>query len=255
MQHLEAITADPILAPVRFSNLRHMSRSPLHYRSNILLPRAQSALMRFGKLCHCLVLGGEVVVWDHDRRGKDWKQFEAENDGAFIVTRAEHDRAYDVAEAVKNHHRAAELLDGDRELTIPWAIGDRACLSHLDVLGRDVVELKVCSTTQPDRLRRACLGMSYHGQLGFYSDAAAFIGREPRGHYIVGVEPQPPYAVTVLRVTPRAIDAGKRLCRLWLEQLRTCEDSDSWPGYVQTDVDLDIDDDTNITIDGEEVQW
>ena len=259
MQLLEESTfADPLAGPVRYSNLRYMGVSPAHYRAHILHPREQTPAMRFGALVHALVLGGEVTVWDGERRGRDWAQFRAENDGALIVTRSEHDRAIEIADAIRTHERAAAILSGDRELEIQWQIGDRACVSHLDALGGDTLEgivlgeLKTTTCVEPYKFKRACLGMSYHGQLGMYADAAQDIGRPVSSAFIVGVEVSPPYAITILRLTPRALEAGRKLYRGWLERLRVCEENDSWPAYCQADVDFDVEEDVSVQIDGED---
>ncbi len=102
---------------------------------------------------------------------------------------------------------------------------------------------------------RACQKMAYHAQLAFYSRAASSTGRAANRHVIVAVETAPPFEVTVLRCSPRTIEAGDKLVRMWMERLLGCEAVDQWPGYVQTEVDWDLEDDPGaMLIDGEEVE-
>jgi hypothetical protein len=46
--------------------------------------------------------------------------------------------------------------------------------------------------------------------------------------------------VTVMRLAPAALDHGARSVRLWLERLKACEASDSWPGYVQSEAEMGV---------------
>jgi hypothetical protein len=44
----------------------------------------------------------------------------------------------------------------------------------------------------------------------------------------------------VFKLTEQAVDMGRRLYRLWLEQLAGCIESNQWPGYAQSVVDFDV---------------
>lgn len=66
---------------VHFSALKRIERSPAHFRAGILEPRPSSPSMGFGTLVHALVLGGEVIVYDGERRGSSWAAFKAIVDG------------------------------------------------------------------------------------------------------------------------------------------------------------------------------
>lgn len=211
--------------------------------------------MRFGKLTHHQLLGGgKVVVYEKDRRGNAWKDFKKAHEGEFIVTQDEHDRSLWAAEALLNHRRAAELLDGEHEREIDWSFGGRKCQSHLDVLGKGfVTELKTSTTVNPDRFRHLALRMAYHAQCGFYELAARSLGRAIESTHIVAVEVNEPFDVVVYDVTPHALAEGQKLCRLWMERLRVCEESDAWPGHCQSSVALDVVEDVRLLIDGEEI--
>lgn len=240
--------------PVRFSNLKRMALSPAHYLAALTQPREQTPAMLFGELVHALVLGGNVAVYDGERRGNAWKDFKAANEGATIVTVKEHDKARRVADSVLSHSLARELLEGEHEKPIAWKIGNRDCSSRLDVLGRSwVTDLKTCNTAQPEMFMRAALRMGYHAQLTFYQDAAQYIGRACPSAFIVAVEVNPPFPVVCWKLSHRAMQNGQKLARLWWERLMACEESGVWPGYAQSLLDLDIEDEVPLMIDGEEV--
>lgn len=67
---------------LHFSQLKHIGRSPLHYRHAVLEGVTASREMDIGSLIHALALGGDVIVFEKNRSGNDWKHFEALVDGA-----------------------------------------------------------------------------------------------------------------------------------------------------------------------------
>src|SRR6185437_7592534 len=122
-------------------------------------------------------------------------------------------------ESLRANPHASMALRGRYEVPVDWSWLGRSCSSRIDTVGDGfITELKTSNTTQPDRFRGACLGrLAYHAQLGFYAMAAEHIGSKPREAYIVGVETSATYAVTVFRLTPRALEMGQRMCRVWME--------------------------------------
>lgn len=242
--------------PVRFSNLKHMARSPLHYRTAVLDSIHETRSMRVGYGVHSRVLGASPhVVYEGDRRGKAWDAFKAEHWGARILTSGEDDDARRIADAVKAHPRAVELLDGKRELEIGWAWLGRDCMSHLDVLGDGrIADLKITSAGPPEKFRWHALRSGWHAQLAFYRRAAKSIGVDAKECYLIAVEDKSPYAVTVRVLTERALAAGDKLCRLWMERLLSCEAADHWPAYCESDLALDVEDEASFEVDGEEAE-
>jgi hypothetical protein len=81
-----------------------------------------------------------------------------------------------------------------------------------------------------------------------YREALRSVGVTVARAVIVAVETSPPYCVTVLELTDRALDVGYRTACAWLEQYKVCRDSDEWPGYVQAPVPFDI-------VEEEELDW
>lgn len=238
--------------PLHFSRLKLMSRSPAHYRVGFGEP---TPAMRFGTLVHTVLLGGDYAVWEGDRRGNVWKDFEAKHEGRLIVTSKEYQAALQCAEAVRADRVAAPLLEGKHEQAWAATLYGRPCEGRIDIAGpRATVDLKTTSDASPWRFQRQCLALAYHAQLAWYQDARRALGEDPGEAYLIGVETKAPFAVTVLRITPRALDEGRRITRLWVERLEACELANEWPGYVQSAVDLDTSTDDEIVFrDGEEL--
>lgn len=235
-----------------------MARSPLHYLHSVQSEFEETRPMRVGSCVHALVLGGEYHVYEGERRGNAWKEFKvAHDDGKTIVTTSEFDDATAIANAVLSDPVAAVVMAAPREteIELDWTWLGRACAGRLDLVRPDLLaDLKVSSTSELDRFQAQAIRMAYHAQLAWYLRA---LGRPlTSAVYVIVVEDHAPYPVTVRRLTDRALEAGEKLCRLWMEQLLCCEQAGAWPGYAQSVVPLDLPewaDEQTLIIDGEEV--
>jgi len=259
---------DPRTVPVRFSRLKKMAQSPAHYLAAVQAgdDASDSLAMRIGRGGHALMFGQPVALWTgKTRNGKAWDEFETEHAGSVILNQREHEQAASIVTALTRDQLARALLarpDVVVEQAIDWKFMGRACRSTPDVLSsfggrRVIIDLKTARSSEPDRFVRSATWMSYHAQLAFYMEAVeCATGERPEEAYIIAVESTPPHAVTVLRLTERAIDQGARLCRLWFERLLSCEASNEWPAYAQLVVDFDVpdQDEFRLTIDGEDVE-
>jgi hypothetical protein len=235
--------------PLRFGNLKAMGQSAAHCLQSFHYGGSDSLAMRIGSGSHALLFGQPVVEWTgKTRNGGKWDAFKAEHEGSLILSAKELWRARAIAESIRSNPIASRLLFGEgvkHEETILWEQAGRARRSTPDARGfRYVVDLKTTRCAQPDKFARDAMYRGYHAQLADYCDAIeAGDGVRPTEVYIVAVESVAPYAVTVLRLTERALEQGARLCRMWFEQFTACELAGEWPGYCQSIVDMDVPDD------------
>lgn len=231
---------DPRTVPVRFSNLKHMARSALHYWDAVQLGRDDTLAMRIGRGAHAMVLGMPVVKWTgKTRQGKAWEAFKAQHADKEILNAKEWVQAKGIADAIRRHPLAAPLLfeGATLEETIAWEWLGRACSSRPDsrIGSRIVTDLKTTQCAEPEKFQRDAMFRGYNAQLAFYGMAVAHLtGKEPDDLYVVAVESKRPYAITVLRMTDEARTQGEKLCRIWMERLLVCEQSDSWPAYTDS---------------------
>jgi hypothetical protein len=236
-------------APIRFSLLKEMGKSPAHYRYAVDNDgREQTPAMRLGKAVHSLILGGDpVLFFPGVRRGNAWDAFEAANTGAIILNEAEHEKARGMAAAVRASAPAMRVLEGRHEVEVNWQYLGRAWQSHIDVIAHDgsyVTELKTGATSDPVRFVWQAIKLHYNGQLAAYGEAMRSSGLgDPLASHVVCVESQAPYVTTTFRLTERALEQGRKALRLWAERLAACEAADHWPGYCESAVPLDVPDD------------
>lgn len=252
---------------VSYSLLKYINDCPAKYIDAVRRGMEPTRPMRLGSTADALIFGGILpALYPGRRQGKKWDEFEEEHAGEEIVTQKEWDEARTIADAVLYDETATLLLKGQRQSEIHWNYLGRDCVSHPDVIGIDfVTDLKSTRTAHPDWFPRIATRMLYHAQLGFYDEAIRYLHERamadpsalfamsqiPKDHYIVAVENKPPHVVTNFRLTNRAIEAGKKLCRLWMERLLSCEEVDEWPAYMQSIATIDVEDDLELTMDGE----
>jgi exodeoxyribonuclease VIII len=233
--------------PVRFSSLKAMARSPMHYRHSVEEGWEQSLAMRMGSAVHAILFGQPYALWSGKvRNGKAWEDFQAQHGETLILNARELAEAQGIAAAVESHSEARRLLIADDlaiERRINWSFMGRDCAGTPDVRAAGyIVDLKTTRCADPERFVRDASFRAYHAQLAWYLDGVIQAGLgTPTEAYIVAVESTPPHPVTVLRLTDNAIDQGRRLCRIWMERLLSCERANHWPGYVEGVVDFDVD--------------
>lgn len=244
--------------PVRFSRLKMIAQSPAHYYRALTWQFVETESTRCGSATHAMVLGGaDVAVFEGVRRGDEWKKFAADNVGNIILNRREYDKSCRMAESVLLSSAAAEILDAApiRESLIRWRYLDRDFTSTPDARGEVLIDLKTTRVGSLDGFGREMIRRGYHAQLSCYGEAMIATGENaPAENYVIAVENVEPYLTTVRRITPRAIENGRRLWTGWFETLRACEAINKWPGYSEAIVDLDIEETATIQIEGEEFE-
>lgn len=231
----------PALAPLRYSRLKLMAKSPAHVRYALDQDLAgidnwdDTPSRRMGRLAHAVFLAQPLpLVWPGDRRGKAWLDFKAEHAGQDIVKQEELDTAQAMAAALLSHDEARELLGGEIERTIFYEITGRPCRSTPDVhlIREHLTEYKTTTDASPQRFPWQALKLGYHGQVAMQLDAILAAGMpEPARKVIVAQESKPPFLVAVFELLPEAIEFGRRCYRGWFEQFMVCESANHWPGY------------------------
>lgn len=237
-------SVDPRTVPVRFSALKEIERSPLHYWHAVQDQREETLAMRLGSGAHALLFEKPYVLWTGKvRNGKTWDAFEAQHAGALILNRREEAEAKAMVASVRANPIAMRLLSKTtHEKTIHWTHNGRACRSTPDARSRlHVIEFKTCQSAEPGKFMKDAYWRRYHAQLAFYTDAITASGEgEPMEAYIIAVESSAPYAVSVLRLTDRALDNGRFLYRSWFARLLDCEAANVWPGYADEVLPFDV---------------
>lgn len=254
--------------PVRWTHLKAMGQSPAHCKLALDGDDDRTTMSRTrGTALHAVVLTtGRCVTKPADAPKRPssaqknakkpseatvaaiafWEGFDREHQNDHVVSPAEYEKVMRMADAIRANHIAVEMLIGVREETLFFKHYGRDARATPDVRAHDgayVTELKSAVTSQPNRFTWQALKYGYHGQMAMQAAAVNAVHGIYPACNIVAVESTKPYPVTCFSLSPRAIEKGERMGRLYMERLISCELSGQWPGYAQTTVDLDAPED------------
>jgi hypothetical protein len=235
------------------SGLKHLRRSPMHFKHARENPKPPTAAMAFGTAAHCAVLepdrfGRDFVVWDRTtdtgraapRNGKVWDAFlaKAQADGATVITADEHAQCLALQRAMRSDPVAAPYLErGLPEVVMQWETDDgRKCKGRADWLTAIngttcLVGLKTTRDVTPRVFSNTASRLGYHLQWAWYADGYQRVQPDAQPATVeIVVEAEAPYAVTVYVVPDHVIDQGRSEYQRLLEQLAACEARNHWPG-------------------------
>lgn len=238
---------------INWSRLKLLRISALAYRYAEDHPddEQDTDAMRLGRATHTAVFEPdrfplEYVVWTGDRRaGKAWEAFCAAAGDRTILTEAQYTRALGIRDAVRNHPLAAPyLVCGEAEKTLTWT--DTAtglpCKARLDWLCGCVVDLKTTRSIDRVAMERTTYRLGYHCALAHY--VAGAVANDllvaPGRAVIIWVEQEPPHDVAVTVLTPDTLTNGAEEVARLLELLKTCTETNHWPGKYEATQDLEL---------------
>lgn len=208
-----------------------------------------------GHAAHLMVLGAgpELVVVE----AADWRTKAAREQraaayaaGKVPLLPAQLDQVTRMAEQLRQHPIAAELLDPERmraEVSIFWrdpefGIMRRArfdALSTPDGSGSALlVDYKTTKAGDLESVSKALHFYGYAMQARWYRDGAIALDLvDPaRARFLfIFQEIEPPYLVTVVEPDVDALRIGGERNRRAIEIFRDCTESGIWPGYTPTD--------------------
>lgn len=212
-----------------------------------------SAAMDDGTALHQMLLGDDRVdvLEFPDFRTKDAREArDASRSSGRVPMLAEQWRNLErVSSSLKE--QLAELpitpplfTDGMAEQTIVWVdkFGVK-CRARLDWLRADytaIDDLKKARTADPRRFQRSIFQLGYDIQAAFYIRACkAAFGVEPVFRW-VAIEPQPPYALSVHTLTPKALRNANDKVDLALDIWKQCLTTGEWPAYEEGVLEVDL---------------
>lgn len=244
---------------LHFSELKEHRFSAAHVKLACETAREVTRPMRVGYVTDRLVfagpMGGGFVVYEGERRGNAWKDFQAKHQATCIVTAPEYAEASAAAEAVLKDPRAMALIEGaEVQRVAKWEAYGLPCASGIegerggfDILNLNpkgrapyIGDLKVTRSAAPHDLARQAWSQLWHAQGAWYLDGAEALGWRVPDFVLIAVESTPPHCVTVARVPAQLLELGRRSLVLWTETHRACEAAGEWPGYVQTEIELEV---------------
>ncbi len=133
------------------------------------------------------------------------------------------------------HEVGDVFTDGQPEMSLVWQEGGIWCRCRLDWLpeaGRVFYDYKTTTSANPDAWQRRLFDLGYDVQAAFYLRGIhEVLGIEAAEFRFVVQEKAPPYALSVVALTPGALALGEAKVHRAIEIWRDCLRADRWPGY------------------------
>lgn len=155
-----------------------------------------------------------------------WKRAvaEAEAEGRTVVAAEDWDRAHRMAEAIRAHGEANEILhegEGAYELSAFVADGDTKIKARFDrLIPGGIVDLKTTSAKPGERsLKRVTVDYLYHLSAAHYLTVADLLGLDVETFTLVYVGKDAPHYVSVTDLASDLIDEGRDLRTLALDRI------------------------------------
>lgn len=232
------------------SHLKHILKSPAHYKASKQRRFAASVFMDIGSALHCKVLEGDeefsrrFVQKPEDlslatKEGKEWK---AANKTKTILSNNDKDMAWDSVHGMTESLRKLEWFDWDQpdyrkfnELSIYWEAQGVECKARLDrlVIEEDrclVLDLKTTDSIEPDVFsKKVAGGMNYVFQAAWYAEAASLAFKKPADFIFVAIERQKPWSVGIFQVSEEMMEEGKAQINEARRRLVECRQTKAWP--------------------------
>ena len=239
---------------------------PLKYKLYMEGERPEpTASMKFGTMCHCLVLEPEKfqlefhVMENKATSSAGKKEAEAcQAAGQTPVSAADYAKACLMRDNLYAHPEISNLLalPGDAEVSLYWemvsdASGEvRQCKARCDAVKKlsdgscFILDLKTTSgEASLDDIAKHCAGFGYHRQDAWYQYGLEACGMKPAGFFFIFTSTQAPHLCNVVQLAPRAKKQGWWECQHAMEILEQCEAQNRWPGYpagIEEGLDLPL---------------
>lgn len=230
------------LRAMNFSTLKHGAKSMLHLRHAIDNPDERDTISRMVLRCiHAVTLEPDrfpldFAIWTGgDRRGGDWKEFQAANSDKTIVKQAEYESALAIRDALARHPEASQILrDAKTEHSITWEDEKTGvlCKGRLDVLSPlpCIADLKGTGELDDWKFASQVERLLYYAQGAWYQWGNKAKTGDELPVLLVTYETAAPYDVVVWDLDESWIDLGRQLNRRLLDDYAKCMESGIWPG-------------------------
>lgn len=238
---------------LNYSALKHMMRSPLHYRWHADNPMTPTEEMRLGNAIHRAILEpdtvGDIACYDGIRRGDKWDQFCRDNYDRLIITKKQGDVLVSMTAATRTSKVAMRYLGakGPSEVSLVWRdkAAGKDCKGRIDKLawvdGRPyIVDLKSCRDCRPFRFGNEAYRLGYHIQLAMYRGGYFYLTGELPDVVEIAVESKPPHETVVYHIPEEVLQQGHDDYARLVRQLMECEEANEWPAALETETDLSL---------------
>lgn len=180
----------------------------------------------------------------YGRNTKAWREFAADRPGKIILTREELADVGVMRHRLFSHEDARKLLecDGENEVVFRWSdsLTGLPCKGRIDRFTESgFVDLKTCGSAKWAAFQKSVVNFGYDTQAGMYQDGGKVLGLGAQQFWIVAIESEEPFAVSVFDM--RAwFGIGMGIFQRRMMQAKECVTLNQWPGYGNKSILLPV---------------
>lgn len=229
---------------VNFSTLKHILRSPAHYRAALTYEKDETIDMRLGTMVHGYWLERKVPEYVIKPEGmsfatKEGKAWRAEQTLP-ILTEEEAKRECGMVKSLSSDPVAVRALSQCplRELSIFFSYRGVECKAKLDACGKvdgkwTILDLKKCTDARPHAWGKIAIDRDYCFQAAFYRTALATVEclDYAPDFFWQTVEDSDAPSVVHYPLTETGERIGQERMDAAFDLLLKCRETDTWPSY------------------------
>lgn len=229
------------------THLNWFERSPMHYKHFLENGIDTTKSMEIGMLFKTAVLNPSEFENQYfkvpiaDKRTVEGKikarESAEQNEGKTGIQYELYTAIEKMRENVYSHGLASELLNSDHQIPYFWNDKDTLvpCKTIASIVKERKIMAEVVTTTNADpaEFLQKIIEYKYYRKAAFQLDAAKIRGP----YYLIAVEKQAPFAVSVMRIPSKLIRHGRKEYKKLLKYYSVCELTNNWPGYECKDAD------------------
>lgn len=238
---------------VSSTDLKHMIKSPAHFRYWKDNEQVTTQALLFGKAVHKYVLEkddffNEFAVEPFcDKRTKEgkakWLLFQDQNEDKDIISADDFQKIQEMREALYNTPFAKQLLSGQKELSFFSKDEETGlmmkcrpdCITQIGD-AHILLDYKSCQDASSEVFMKSAISLAYDLQMAYYKDIMDKVTGHEHSVIFIAQEKTPPYAVNILEANEYFIKSGKDMYRTYLNLYKECSDSGNWYGFVNGEI-------------------
>lgn len=238
---------------VSSTDLKHMVKSPAHFRYWKDHPQEDTPALLFGRASHKYMLEKDdfftefAIAPNVDRRTKAGKEeyalFLEESKGKDIISADDFQKIQEMREALYATPFVEQLLAGEKELSYfledeETGLTIKARPDCLTSIGDThvLIDYKSTADASSEAFMRSAISLNYDLQMSMYKDIMDKVTGFEHSVIFIVQEKTLPYAVNILEANEYFLKSGHDMFRTYLNLYKECLDSGNWAGYVNGEI-------------------
>ena len=235
---------------VSSTDLKHIAKSPAHFRYWKDNPQEDTPSLLFGRATHKYILEKDdffkefaiaPVIDRRTKAGKEaWEKFQEENEGKDVISSDDFEKIKEMHKVLYETRFVNQLLSGKKELSFFLRDEETGvtmkcrpdCLTEIGD-AKFLIDYKTTENADTDEFVKQAIKLMYDMQLAYYKNILDKITGNNYTVIFMAQEKNPPYCVNVMEANEYFMQSGKEMYRTMLDIYAECEKTGNWYGYVE----------------------